>query len=55
MEQIKYLFIYLNIKLWNSESLMKKWIFEVYKPYTNNKANILVLDDANMHKTLKVT
>jgi hypothetical protein len=31
-----------------------KWLLDVYKPYIGGKLNMLVLDDASIHRTIKI-
>ena len=51
------IFAYCQKKAWNNETIMKKWIIDVWRKYTYfdlKKNTMLVLDDASMHKIKEV-
>ena len=53
----KQIFAYCQKKAWNNETIMKKWIIDVWRKYTYfdlKKNTMLVLDDASMHKIKEV-
>ena len=50
----KQVFSYWHRKAWNNEDIMMKWINAVWRKYAHfklKKKNMLILDDASMHKT----
>ena len=49
----KKVFAYCQPKAWNNQTIMKKWINEVWRKYSYfivKKETMLVMDDASMHK-----
>ena len=49
----KKVFAYCQSKAWNNQTIMKKWINEVWRKYSYfivKKETMLVMDDASMHK-----
>ena len=53
----KQVFAYWHKKDWNNADIMKKWVNAVWRRYDHfklKKKNMLVINDASMHKISKV-
>ena len=51
--QSQKIFAYCQRKAWNNETIMKRWISDIWRKYSYfdlKKEAMLVMDDASMHK-----
>ena len=51
--QSQKIFAYCQRKAWNNETIMKRWISDIWREYSYliiKKETMLVMDDASMHK-----